>query len=246
MSPQFDQRTHLEVGQKRTRGWYSQSVSSARFNSKCLNTRKTSTCKYPSLSFDNGTAEGLHVKNKELGRETETATHQVSQTFGPGPSNVQVDLETPRRIHSHGRRCKKSTISLNRALEGSSEDRRVYNFSVSHMSRKMPIDTGSPETHSSIGFSSPNVVNDLIPPDIDTPEMPQKASSSSKCTFLHLLLPSTPPHCHNSEILVEDTPERDYGLKVTWRERKKLMRLLIKRGQLTNQQVEIIASWYKE
>lgn len=243
MSPQFDPNKHPKVGQKRTRGWHSQSVSSARFNSKCLNTRKTSTCKYPSLSFDNGTAEGLQVKNKGPRGETETNVHQASQTFGPGPSNAQaeVDVATPRRTHSLWKRCKKSTISLNRTYEGSAENQRVCSPSVSYKSRRMTIDTGSSETRSSIGFSSPHVVNDFIPPDIDTPEMPLKVSSS-KCTLLHLLLPSTPPQCHDEEILVEDTPERDYGLKVTWRKRKELMRLLKKRGQLTNQQAEVTAS----
>lgn len=244
MSPQFDQSKHPEVGQKRRRGWHSQSqsVSSARFNSKCWNIRKTSTCKYPSLSFDNGIADGLHVKRKGLRRETEADVHQASQTFGPEPSNAQaeVNLATPRRTHSLWRKCKRSTITLNRTHEGSAENQRVCSPSVSDKGRRMTFNTGPYE--SSVGFSSPNVVSDLIAPDIDTPEMPQKTMPSSKCSLSHLFLPSTPPHCNNSEILVQDTPERDYGLKVTWRKRKELMRLLIKRGQLTNQQVGVTAS----
>ncbi|XP_048123352.1 RAD9, HUS1, RAD1-interacting nuclear orphan protein 1 [Alosa alosa] len=243
VSPQFDQIRLPEVMKKRTRGSQSQSVSNTRYNSTCTNIRKTN--KYPSLSFANHAAEGLHIKTKELRKETENSiVPRTSQMYVPGPSNAraEVDLATPRRTRSFQRRSVESTLSSNRTHEGSAENRKVSSPPVSHMSSGMPNYTGSSEVCTSVGFRSPNVGNYFIPPDIDTPEVPQKVTSSSKCTLLHLLWPSTPPHPHDSDILVKDTPERDYGLKVTWRKRKELMRLLIKRGQLTNQQVEVTAS----
>ncbi|KAI5094211.1 RAD1-interacting nuclear orphan protein 1 [Silurus meridionalis] len=80
----------------------------------------------------------------------------------------------------------------------------------------------------------------LAPPHIETPEMSrsQPAASSS---LLGLLFstnqPRTPPRTES--LLVRDTPENDYGLKVTWRRRKKLMRLLTERGQLLHADVLI-------
>jgi hypothetical protein len=44
----------------------------------------------------------------------------------------------------------------------------------------------------------------------------------------------TPPHTVISEILATDTPEREYGVKVTWGRRKGRMRLLRDRGYLSS------------
>ena len=248
MLPQFDQIQLPKIVQKRTRERHSQSHSNTRYNSTCSNIRKTSTCKYPSLSFGISAAEGLHCKNKGLRTETEfdiiRETNQTSS--GPGRSNAQakVDQVTPRRTYSLRTRHIDSILSSNRTHEGSAENTEASGPLVPHMSRGMRNSAGSSETCTSVGFNLSNVGNYLIPPDIDTPEISQKVASSSKCTLLHLLLPSTPPHSDNLDILVKDTPERDYGLKVTWRRRKERMRLLMKRGQLTSQQVEVAVSWY--
>ncbi|XP_043093856.1 RAD9, HUS1, RAD1-interacting nuclear orphan protein 1 [Puntigrus tetrazona] len=71
--------------------------------------------------------------------------------------------------------------------------------------------------------------------NVEMPEMPH-CSCPSPSNVQHLLFPpnqaKTPPRTENSSILVMDTPEKDYGLKVTWRRRKGLMKLLIDRGQL--------------
>lgn len=54
--------------------------------------------------------------------------------------------------------------------------------------------------------------------------MGQGGSERASSGPLHLLLPgSSPPRRQPPNILVADTPERDYGLKVTWRRRKALM-----------------------
>uniref|UniRef100_A0A8C7FET8 Uncharacterized protein n=1 Tax=Oncorhynchus kisutch TaxID=8019 RepID=A0A8C7FET8_ONCKI len=84
----------------------------------------------------------------------------------------------------------------------------------------------SARTPASATHHTPGTDNVLSPPDVETPELHHDGSSS----FLRLLLPAsqpmTPPHTVTSEILATDTPERDYGVKVTWRRRKGLMRLL--------------------
>lgn len=79
---------------------------------------------------------------------------------------------------------------------------------------------------------------------IQTTEM-QCIENSNASSLLNLLFfpnqPKTPPR--NAALLVSETPERDYGIKVTWRRRKKLMRLLIERGQLLNTEVMISNQW---
>uniref|UniRef100_A0A8C8J7Q7 Uncharacterized protein n=1 Tax=Oncorhynchus tshawytscha TaxID=74940 RepID=A0A8C8J7Q7_ONCTS len=89
-------------------------------------------------------------------------------------------------------------------------------------------------TPASATHHTPGTDNVLSPSDVETPELHHDGSSS----FLRLPLPAsqpmTPPHTVTSEILATDTPERDYGVKVTWRMRKGLMRLLRDRGYLSS------------
>nr|XP_057934441.1 RAD9, HUS1, RAD1-interacting nuclear orphan protein 1 [Doryrhamphus excisus] len=69
------------------------------------------------------------------------------------------------------------------------------------------------------------------PPDVDTPKVTREDGSSSA----HWILaqPCTPPHHQMPDVLVPDTPERHYGLKVTWRRRTNLMLMLKERGLLS-------------
>ncbi|XP_039523746.1 RAD9, HUS1, RAD1-interacting nuclear orphan protein 1 isoform X2 [Pimephales promelas] len=91
---------------------------------------------------------------------------------------------------------------------------------------------------------TPNTQHSTVPepPNVETPEMPH-VSSTSPTNVQHLLFSSnlakTPPRTENTSILVKDTPEKDYGLRVTWRRRKELMKLLIDRGQLLLSDAEV-------
>ncbi|XP_002914174.1 RAD9, HUS1, RAD1-interacting nuclear orphan protein 1 isoform X1 [Ailuropoda melanoleuca] len=82
----------------------------------------------------------------------------------------------------------------------------------------------------------------FIPPDIQTPESSlvkegpnpsdQRESSLPSCSF-HT---STPKGPEPGPILVEDTPEEKYGIKVTWRRRHHLFAYLRERGKLNKDQ----------
>ncbi|XP_056089407.1 RAD9, HUS1, RAD1-interacting nuclear orphan protein 1 isoform X2 [Rhinichthys klamathensis goyatoka] len=89
---------------------------------------------------------------------------------------------------------------------------------------------------------TPNTSTVPDPPNVETPEMPH-FSSTSPTNVQHLLFSSnqakTPPRTENTSILVKDTPEKDYGLRVTWRRRKGLMKLLIDKGQLLLTDTEV-------
>uniref|UniRef100_A0A3B4GLG6 RAD9-HUS1-RAD1 interacting nuclear orphan 1 n=1 Tax=Pundamilia nyererei TaxID=303518 RepID=A0A3B4GLG6_9CICH len=84
-------------------------------------------------------------------------------------------------------------------------------------------------------FSTTEVSSVCPPPDVDTPKAMEERniSPSTPCGHLLLAQPCTPPCNESPDILVADTPERDYGMKVTWRRRKNLMVLLKQRGHLS-------------
>lgn len=81
----------------------------------------------------------------------------------------------------------------------------------------------------------------FMPPDIQTPgssvrEDPispdQKENSLPSC----ILGPRTPRTPEPGPVLVKDTPEEKYGIKVTWRRRRHLFAYLKERGKLDKSQ----------
>ncbi|XP_055137080.1 RAD9, HUS1, RAD1-interacting nuclear orphan protein 1 isoform X2 [Symphalangus syndactylus] len=82
----------------------------------------------------------------------------------------------------------------------------------------------------------------FIPPDIQTPEsssakeelipQDQKENSLLSCS-LHTGTPNSP---EPGPVLVKDTPEDKYGIKVTWRRRQHLLAYLRERGKLSRSQ----------
>lgn len=82
------------------------------------------------------------------------------------------------------------------------------------------------------------------PPNVDTPDVIEGASKCPSPGPLHLLLRGSRSPCNQPpDILVADTPERDYGLKVTWRRRKDLMTVMKERGHLSDSDVLIPSSY---
>ncbi|XP_039092232.1 RAD9, HUS1, RAD1-interacting nuclear orphan protein 1 isoform X1 [Hyaena hyaena] len=82
----------------------------------------------------------------------------------------------------------------------------------------------------------------LMPPDIQTPESSfvkegpipsdQRENSLPSCSF-HTSTPKSPDP---GPVLVKDTPEEKYGIKVTWRRRHHLFTYLRERGKLNKNQ----------
>ncbi|NXC12209.1 RHNO1 protein, partial [Corythaeola cristata] len=83
---------------------------------------------------------------------------------------------------------------------------------------------------------------DFSPPDVETPQVPflrsWRCSSAVPQTSSHAQHPEkvlaldTDPRVgeESAAVLVTDTPEHEYGVKVTWRQRPHLMRFLRERG----------------
>ncbi|XP_057413020.1 RAD9, HUS1, RAD1-interacting nuclear orphan protein 1 [Balaenoptera acutorostrata] len=81
----------------------------------------------------------------------------------------------------------------------------------------------------------------FIPPDIQSPESSgqggpipseQRENSLPSCS-LHTSTPKSP---EPGPVLVKDTPEDKYGIKVTWRRRRHLFTYLRERGKLSRSQ----------
>ncbi|XP_034528893.1 RAD9, HUS1, RAD1-interacting nuclear orphan protein 1 isoform X2 [Notolabrus celidotus] len=157
---------------------------------------------------------------------------QISKTV----SSVKCE-ETPKRQLTTIRkrnveRCSDAASSSNRCVEGpeiqsvQATERCVV---PAHGASALALNDFSTTEVSSIG----------LPPDVDTPKVIQEGISCLSSQSLHLLLPQpcTPPGYQPPDILVADTPERDYGVKVTWRRRRGLMLLLKDRDHLSDSDV---------
>ncbi|XP_072309895.1 RAD9, HUS1, RAD1-interacting nuclear orphan protein 1 [Eucyclogobius newberryi] len=94
----------------------------------------------------------------------------------------------------------------------------------------------SPEDPSS--HSSKHCTNADIAPALPKPTSLKITEENSTCSrAVNLLCSSpacTPSSSRTLDILVPDTPESDYGVKVTWRRRKREMLLLKEKGYLSD------------
>ncbi|XP_036431251.1 RAD9, HUS1, RAD1-interacting nuclear orphan protein 1 [Colossoma macropomum] len=207
--------------------------------------RRNTACKYSALTFETSTSipqrqrqhKALCKKTASCAGETQKAQSiRLSQSYSDktvSPNNQnEVPAEGPRQT---------PLITTRRQITATSEA-TVTHFRTSEMV-KTPLaftvgkrrTAGFVHTPSSKGNYTPDTSTVFTPPHIETPEMAHSEHCRSS-SVLHLLFsPSqskTPPRTQSLGLLVKDTPERDYGLKVTWRRRKNLMKLLTERGQL--------------
>ncbi|XP_064795567.1 RAD9, HUS1, RAD1-interacting nuclear orphan protein 1 [Oncorhynchus masou masou] len=248
VSPQFDQ---LPPPAPRGRRGRKKCLSAPSILDRSSHlSRKGSVCKFQALSFQRrSTAQPLHQKHARRKKAVESTlgaheeqqglqVHKVGSLSTEYLSN-QDETETPTQITS----LRKGTAERRRLSEVTPEDAAstssrcvgALRTSAANVARhgKSPASC-SAQTPASATHHTPGTDNVFSPLDVETPELHHDGSSS----FLRLLLPAsqpmTPPHTVTSEILATDTPERDYGVKVTWRRRKGLMRLLIDRGYLSS------------
>lgn len=177
-------------------------------------------CKYPALTFGTSVSSAQrHHKTVSCGGETQKA-QTVSHSQGNGSNMVSPNNqnEVPKETPPVTPRGHKVTTSEARACP------------FETVKTPLCCTVGKPKTLGSIHTPETNTV--CTPPHIETPEMVHSDSSF----FLHLVYypnqSNTPTMNQTSALLVKDTPERDYGLKVTWRKRKNVMKLLTERGQL--------------
>ncbi|XP_067283373.1 RAD9, HUS1, RAD1-interacting nuclear orphan protein 1 isoform X2 [Pseudorasbora parva] len=187
-------------------------------------TRKTRVCKYTPLSFEATTG---HENLCENLRSSRTKDDRL----------VSSD--------SHRKELQETSRRTRKVVE-----RRMAARVTSASSRHTDVSKNPPFCKNGNGINkdsihTPNTSTIPEPPNVETPEIPHFSSTSTNVQHL-LFSPNqtiTPPRAENTSILVKDTPERDYGLRVTWRRRKGLMKLLIDKGQLLLKDAEVANVW---
>lgn len=234
MSPQFDTSavTALPVRRGRRKG---QSATSILDGYSQLS-RKSTVCKFPSLTFE--------TRSKKQTQPKQTLKKKAPECPDTSDKGNQRD----------GSRTKKSTSAhysdtvRKRNVWGCSGDAASSSRCLDQPEAASPQMTERPRFPAEGTFTPPHnepsntrVTSFGSPPDVDTPKAAQERSSDPHPTFLNLfqLQSFTLPHSRPPDILVADTPERDYGLKVTWRRRRSLMFLLKERGHLSDSDVSI-------
>lgn len=244
VNPQFDQSQLSSHSLRRGRRKKCPSTTSIPDRSSQVS-RKVSVCKFPSLVFDKRSQ--LHPlkpsclnKSKEsasiAGSDEQQGLCQVKRLVYH--SKPYVDTETLKQLppllgknKSEGTRLTRQSTEGRAATSMSLEVLRAHSARLSAepkiavSSALTPVEPCTPKTRPV-----------FTPPEVNTPELQQEGNSCPSTPFSQLLFPLsnplTPSDTKTTDILVADTPERDYGVRVTWRKRKSLMILLKDRGHL--------------
>ncbi|XP_068163317.1 RAD9, HUS1, RAD1-interacting nuclear orphan protein 1 [Antennarius striatus] len=234
VSPQFD--TSLAAPPVR-RGRRKCHSSTGVFQSYSQLPKKNTVCKFPSLTFKTrGRDEPRQQRNTNKKKVTEctAVSDEGNQPQGPCQTKRTVSstqyTDAPKTQATSIRkrnvkRCCQSVTPSSRYLD-QPETQSIQ------VTEKCAIPDGT---------SAPEANCFVLPPDVDTPKVLQEGGSYPSFSSEHLLLSrSSSPTCnHSLDILVTDTPERDYGMKVTWRRRRDLMLLLKERDLLSDSEILI-------
>lgn len=238
INPQFDCSTAAAPQKRRGRRKWQTATS---LLDRCSQlSRKTSTCKYPSLSFHIGlkdqseqqrprstsTIKGAVSKAKNKARESVCRSKRTASSEGYS--------DTPKRHLARVRKRKAETISEAAASHFGSFNKLGFQ-SKEEVTNACRIPAEGNSTPGTLKMTTIDLSAVCPPPDVDKPQsMGKEADPSFSFPGLFLLAqPSTPPCSSPPDSLVADTPERDYGVKVTWRRRKGLMMMLRERGHLS-------------
>ncbi|XP_017267016.1 RAD9, HUS1, RAD1-interacting nuclear orphan protein 1 [Kryptolebias marmoratus] len=192
-------------------------------------TRKNNVCKFPTLSFQAGARDRSHKLRSTSTKRWKECTG--SPRAGNQPLGSCQSKRTDFSGHCSGapKRQFGETIPERNAAHVKCSDRAGIQSTDGH---RTPAEGAS--TPGSVEFNTTGAGTVNPPPDVDTPEIMQGGGSCPSSPSVHFLLaqPCTPP-CDRPDVLVNDTPERDYGVKVTWRRRKNFMLVLKERGHLS-------------
>ncbi|XP_069567145.1 RAD9, HUS1, RAD1-interacting nuclear orphan protein 1 isoform X1 [Brachyistius frenatus] len=204
--------------------------------------RKNSMCKYPSLSFKTGSRDrGLQTRSTCAKKAATVVSDVGNQPRASGRDKRTVSSaqysDTPKRRLDTVRKRKAETFSDGAASRSRCSD-QPETPSI-RVTERCHIPADGAATPAPDEFSTAEDSGVAPPPDVDTPKAVEGGNGSP--SYPHLLLgrPRTPPRNRTPDILVADTPEEDYGVKVTWRRRKGLMLLLKERGDLSEADAQI-------
>lgn len=237
VSPQFDASAITALPLKRGRRGQASTTSILGGYSQ-ISTRKSSVCKFPPLTFEARNQNQPKPTLKKRATQCPGVSDKEKQPHRRRPKKTSSanDQETPsRQVHSLRRRnvarCSDAEASCSRSLEQPGAPATLVAGAAAEGSVTPPARELSNSKVTSFGPL----------PDVDTPNVLQESFSDPVPAFLRVfvLQPVTPPGHQQPDVLVPDTPERDYGLKVTWRRRTSLMLSLKASGRLSDSDVSI-------
>ncbi|CAL9682829.1 unnamed protein product [Knipowitschia caucasica] len=170
--------------------------------------------KFPTLSFETKSKQQIQQHEKK-----EASGHCPSVSNGsPHPeSSFQTHLNVANDAHNGS--CLKSVSSSSQNTPAHARKTSCVTPEPSLLASKDCVDAES----ASMGLN-------LIPPNIPETHTLRLLGSPPSCT---------PSSSKILDILVPDTPETDYGVKVTWRRRRRLMDLLKEKGHLSDSETMI-------
>ncbi|CAG6020909.1 unnamed protein product [Menidia menidia] len=237
VNPQFDRS--VAAGPPLRRGRKKGLSASSILDGCSQLSRKNSVCKYPSLSFQTGSRDRPH-KPKST-RSNKGAECTVGSNIKDQPQESYKNKRTVSSAQSRDTQGREFSSIRKGNVEPFSDvpmpcSQRLERPKIAPAEVirgcRIPADgTSTPASNE----CSDTEVSPGPPPDVDTPKIRHDGSSCPSSPSVHLLLaqPCTPPSNQPPHILVADTPERDYGIKVTWRRRMGLMFMLKERGHLS-------------
>lgn len=237
VSPQFD--TSVATAPPVRRGRRKCQSATNILESCSQLSRKNGACKFPQLSFKTRARDQIQEPKIKSTKNATGSTHVGKQQQETCQSKRTVSTaqrsSTPKTQFASVR--KKTAEAFSDAT--SSHQRRLteHHMPAIQLTERCRIPTVCVSTPPCKDCSTTEVSIVGPPPDVDTPKAMEDGGSCPSPPTSHLLQaqPCTPP----SDILVADTPERDYGIKVTWRRRKDLMLLLKQRDHLSEADVLI-------
>ncbi|KAM3587447.1 uncharacterized protein V6R79_005787 [Siganus canaliculatus] len=244
VSPQFDSSGALPARRGRRKCLSATSI----LDSCSQLSRRSSVCKFPPLSFQTRSEDQSHQPRSTRSKKA-TEPNVVPETGNRPQGSCRIRStvssahysDTPKRQTTSVRKRNVQRHSGGAASSSKCPEQPAsLSFQVTDRSGKPAVGSSTP-TSSDFITTEDNSVGP--PPDVDTPKVIQEQSNDPAANALHLLFPQscTPPCNEPADILVADTPERDYGLKVTWRRRRGLMLLLKERGHASDSDVFILS-----
>lgn len=227
MSPQFD--TSLPLAPPVRRGRRKCQSTRSILDSSSQLSRKNSVSKYPSLTFQTRSRDQSHQPRKRKAAEPVVASDAGIQTQG------LRQIRTVSRAHCSGAQKRLTNSGTKRNVEWCSG--AASSSRCTERAETLSAEGASRPPSSELGSVGP-------PPYVDTGKVIQEGISGPSPTSPHMLSPQPREHPSNQppDILVADTPEMDYGLKVTWRRRRGLMVMLKEKGHLSDSDVLIHSS----
>ncbi|CAL8318650.1 unnamed protein product [Lota lota] len=244
VSPQFEQ-SHLTTLPARRGRRKAHSTTSILDRSSQLSRKlcpKTSVCKFPTLSFERGPTQPSNISGQpKQTRGKKSSTASVAASASTNQQQQQPQQQQASRVASLP-----SRQTSKRRTRGTPD---VSTSSSAAAGRPQPPPPGRPargrrESPGPLAATSPPRAAAVetpgagsymvsSPPDLDTPKgLPGDRGIRSPRVYPLLVTPSQEQSQTQPETLVADTPEQDYGLRVTWRRRKGLMMALEKGGHL--------------